>query len=168
MANILLVFWFPWIIATRALWSQEQCRVESSREGSYGKWHSMYIPNWWYPMNTFPDNREFVLQFCAVLYNFPSIKLWLIFSCITGPSLYLHNEGTQASQKFWGLFSEVLGIYTKLLPQRSHNYPNHHFKPPQKGCLLSVAALRQPFCIYSESFWEEASALLRSLCTFVV
>ena len=126
-------------------------------------------------------------------------------------------EGDLSSQKafaFWGLFSEVLRIYTKWLPQRSQNYPNHPFgaakrppegyiakfgflwaanqpgfspqavnihpptellclfcmfhvfsdpfgvaKRPQMGSLLSLASLRQPFCIYSENFWEEASEL---------
>ena len=75
--------------------------------------------------------------------------------------------------KFWGLFSEVFRIYTKWLPQRSQNYPNHPFgaaKRPQKGSLLSLASLRQPFCIYSENFWEEASEgkrLLRRQVPFV-
>ena len=75
------------------------------------------------------------------------------------------SEGLKSSQKFWGLFSEVFRIYTKWLPQRSPNYPNHPFgaaKRPQKGSLLSLASLRQPFCIYSENFWEEASELART------
>ena len=63
---------------------------------------------------------------------------------------------------FAGLFSEVLKIYTKRLPQTIQNYHNHPFGAamlPQMGSLLSLAPLRLPFCIYSENFCEEASDL---------
>ena len=71
-------------------------------------------------------------------------------------SLSLGKAVCTNTQVQWvGLFSEVLRIYTQWLPHRSPNYPNHPFgaaKGAHKGSLLSVAYLRQPFCIYSENF----------------